>query len=136
MIDIQTETEATPMKYFLAPSGELFAFEEDGSQDSFISPAFVPLSGEEVSAIRAQQEAAQAPTLEQSLELATAKHDELLSLAGLRIAPLQDVVDLGEASADEVAALRQWKQYRVAVNRVTTQVGFPVSIEWPEPPAQ
>ncbi len=37
------------MKYFRNPtSREVFAYEEDGSQDDFIDPSLVPMSGEEV----------------------------------------------------------------------------------------
>lgn len=122
------------MKYYVSKDGELFAYEEDGSQDAFIRADLTPINDEELAAIRKQQEADAAPTAEQLKEVAVAKRDELLTLAGIRIAPLQDAVDLDEATADEVSSLKQWKQFRVAVNRVTAQEGFPLSIEWPTLP--
>ncbi|WP_316044504.1 tail fiber assembly protein [Serratia liquefaciens] len=36
------------------------------------------------------------------------------------VAPLQDAVDLGEATEDEQFQLTAWKKYRVLLNRVDT----------------
>jgi len=49
--------------------------------------------------------------------------DDLLRTAATRIAPLQDVVDLGDATDSDVARLKRWKQYRVALNRIEQQDG-------------
>lgn len=65
---------------------------------------------------------------------ATMKRDRLLSEAALRIAPLQDAVDLGSATAAEVQQLRVWKTYRVDLNRLEQQAGFPREITWPADP--
>ncbi|QBP75413.1 hypothetical protein E2K99_10500 [Herbaspirillum huttiense] len=62
----------------------------------------------------------------------SAMRDQLLQKAGLRIAPLQDAVDLGDATAEEQAKLVAWKQYRVAVNRLDITVNQPA---WPALPA-
>ncbi|EAQ5741249.1 tail fiber assembly protein [Salmonella enterica subsp. enterica serovar Adjame] len=53
----------------------------------------------------------------------------LLQMATEKIAPLQDAVDLGEATDDEKARLLAWKKYRVQVNRVDT-----VNPVWPDVP--
>lgn len=74
------------------------------------------------------------PTNEELAAMARRKGDELLSIATLRIAPLQDSVDLDEAAATELASLKAWKQYRVAVNRVPEQQGYPGTIDWPRQP--
>lgn len=124
------------MKYFLSETGEVFAFEDDGSQDAFISSALVPLSDEELAAIREKQAQDQAPSHEDIAKLVGAKRDELLSVAALRIAPLQYAVDLDEATPAETSSLKQWKQYSLAVNRVTRQEGYPETVEWPEQPSQ
>lgn len=58
----------------------------------------------------------------------------LLSLASSKISPLQDAVDLGIATDIETASLAAWKTYRVAVNRVPTQSGYPTTIDWPPMP--
>ncbi|EDS5957868.1 tail fiber assembly protein [Salmonella enterica subsp. enterica] len=53
----------------------------------------------------------------------------LLQIASEKIAPLQDAVDLDEATNKEKASLLAWKKYRVQVNRVDTS-----SPDWPEKP--
>lgn len=58
--------------------------------------------------------------------------DALLSAAAVRIAPLQDAVDLATATDGEKATLAAWKQYRVSVMR--TDLGARVP-GWPEVPA-
>lgn len=63
-----------------------------------------------------------------------ADRDGRLALATLRIAPLQDAVDLDDATAAEKALLKTWKQYRVALSRIEQQAGFPLAVEWPEAP--
>lgn len=62
----------------------------------------------------------------------TSTRDYLLGNAALMISPLQDAVDLDDATATEVAMLKKWKQYRVAVNRVDLTVESPA---WPTPPS-
>ncbi|WP_337158135.1 tail fiber assembly protein [Pseudomonas putida] len=120
------------MKYLKDPTtGEVFAFEADGSQDDFIPIGLIALTEAEVEAHLAP------PVLspEQLAEIALNERDALLAQAAIRIAPLQDAVDLGEASAAEEQALIAWKRYRVAVNRIDQQAGFPGQIDWPVPPA-
>ncbi|MDU9022181.1 tail fiber assembly protein [Pseudomonas corrugata] len=75
------------------------------------------------------------PDIPQLTAEALVRRDELLGLAALRIAPLQGAVDLDQATSEEVGALTAWKQYQVDVNRVTSQVGFPSSIDWPVQPS-
>lgn len=60
--------------------------------------------------------------------------DAQLRLAALRIAPLQDAVDLGLATDAEAAQLLAWKGYRVELSRITEQEGYPSAVAWPEPP--
>ncbi|SDR97161.1 virus tail fibre assembly protein, lambda gpK [Pseudomonas asplenii] len=74
------------------------------------------------------------PTREELIEQANTKRDSLLVTAANRMGPLQDAVDLDEATSDEVSLLKAWKQYRVALNRVAQQAGFPIDVVWPELP--
>lgn len=76
------------------------------------------------------------PTSAELESAAFAKRDGFLFTAGLRIAPLQDAVDLGVATEADAANLMLWKQYRVDVNRVGDQPTFPKTINWPAPPAE
>jgi len=74
------------------------------------------------------------PTDAQLAAAAIGKRDRLLTDATLAMAPLQDAVELDAATRTEIALLKQWKQYRVAVNRVPDQDGWPREIVWPEKP--
>lgn len=67
-----------------------------------------------------------------AIEVAQLERDRLLTLATLRIAPLQDAADLDDASATDEALLKQWKQYRVAVNRVDLTAE---PVVWPNQPS-
>lgn len=51
-----------------------------------------------------------------------------------RISPLQDAVDLEEATEDELALYTALKKYRVLLNRVITQEGYPLNVDWPVEP--
>ncbi|WP_246882698.1 tail fiber assembly protein [Pseudomonas sp. MWU349] len=125
------------MKYYIErTSGTVFAYESDGSQDEFIKEGLERLTDSEFAKIRQAQEAALIPTPEQVLLDVNAQRDRLLAFAGLRIAPLQDAVDLDEVTAAELASLKAWKQYRVAVNRVPEQQGYPGSVDWPRQPGE
>ena len=66
---------------------------------------------------------------------ATAERDRLMAYATTQIAPLQDAVDMEEATPAEVAALTAWKKYRLAVSRTSTSAGWPGAVEWPPLPA-
>ena len=57
------------------------------------------------------------------------------AVADSAIAPLQDAVDIDDATAAEVLSLKAWKKYRVALNRLPEQPGYPTDIDWPAPPA-
>ncbi|WP_431274233.1 tail fiber assembly protein [Variovorax ureilyticus] len=62
------------------------------------------------------------------------QRDALLAEATLRIAPLEDAVELAMATEEETASLKSWKQYRMALNRIEQQEGFPSSVVWPIKP--
>lgn len=69
------------------------------------------------------------PTKERYIEMAETRRTSLLSSAALKLAPLQDAVDLGEATDEEAAALNAWKKYRVMLMRVDAS-----NPQWPTPP--
>lgn len=83
--------------------------------------------------ITAEMKAAQAAA--QHLAQVQAENARLRKLADDAIAPLQDAVDLDEATVAETAALKEWKRFRVALNRLPDQEGYPTEIDWPAPPA-
>ncbi|MCX8566968.1 MAG: virus tail fiber assembly protein, lambda gpK [Glomeribacter sp. 1016415] len=57
-----------------------------------------------------------------------------LSQAALKVAPLQDAVDLNIATDDEKQLLKEWKLYRVALNRIEQHANLSAEIDWPKPP--
>ncbi|HKS12933.1 MAG TPA: tail fiber assembly protein, partial [Pseudomonas sp.] len=57
------------------------------------------------------------------------------SAADYAITPLQDAVDIDDATEEEEAQLKLWKKYRVALNRIPSQAAYPTAIDWPAPPA-
>jgi len=75
------------------------------------------------------------PEAEESVRLRVlAERDARMAQAAIRVAPLQDAVDVeGSASGDELL-LNSWKRYRIALNRIEQIPGFPHSFVWPEPP--
>lgn len=62
--------------------------------------------------------------------------DGLLITASNRMGPLKDAVDIGRATDEDVTLLAQWKGYRVDLNRIEQQEGFPTEILWPLSPDQ
>ncbi|MGS7252407.1 tail fiber assembly protein [Pseudomonas anuradhapurensis] len=72
---------------------------------------------------------------EQLLAVVTADLAQRRAASDAIIIPLQDAVDIDEATTDEEARLKLWKQYRVALSRVPEQEGYPNRIDWPAPPA-
>ncbi|MBU9852778.1 tail fiber assembly protein [Rahnella aceris] len=71
-------------------------------------------------------------TASELMEQATATREELQAEAALQIAPLQDAVDIDEATDKERANLTAWKKYRVALNRLDLSAA--PDINWPEAP--
>ena len=61
-----------------------------------------------------------------------AMKSSLIALATEAIAPLQDAVELDDANNQETASLKEWKQYRVAVNRIDANTSE--DILWPAMP--
>ena len=74
------------------------------------------------------------PTDDQLRQAALGPRSMLMAQAATAIAPLQDAVDLGIATAAESAKLVEWKRYRVLLLRVDEQKGFPKKVDWPTQP--
>jgi hypothetical protein len=82
--------------------------------------------------ITAQMKAEQAAAA--LLTQVQAETARLRSIADVAIAPLQDAVDIDEATAEEEAKLKLWKKFRIALNRLPEQPGYPADITWPVMP--
>lgn len=72
-------------------------------------------------------------TPEQLLAAAKGRVSLLLAKAAEAITPLQDAVDVADATDAELASLKAWKQFRVALNRLDLSTA--PDIAWPEEPA-
>jgi len=74
------------------------------------------------------------PTLEQVLASARAERDRLVAYATLKINPLQDAVDIDEATGEDLILLMGWKKYRSDLGKAEGRPGWPASTQWPSPP--
>jgi len=72
-------------------------------------------------------------TPEEYIALAETKRADLYAASNAAIAPLQDAVDIGDVTEEEMASLKDWKKYRVALNRLDLSVA--PDIDWPQLPA-
>lgn len=72
-------------------------------------------------------------TSEEYVAQAEAKRSGLYAVANAVISPLQDAVDIGDATEEELALLKVWKTYRVSLNRLDLSTA--PDITWPEIPA-
>lgn len=70
--------------------------------------------------------------LAQLVAIAELQRNALFTKAAESMAPLQDAVDIDEATDKELATLSTWKKYRVALNRLDLSVA--PDITWPEMP--
>ncbi|MDU7135105.1 MAG: tail fiber assembly protein [Enterobacteriaceae bacterium] len=72
---------------------------------------------------------APSPTHEVSVDAAEYTKKSLRAVADSEITVLQDSVDLGLATDDELLKLVAWKKYRILLNSIDT--AFAPDIEWP-----
>lgn len=71
-------------------------------------------------------------TPEQLQQQAKVQQSALMNAATDAIAPLQDAVDLDEATEEELLLLKEWKKYRVTLNRL--DLSSAPEINWPAMP--
>ncbi|CNH65412.1 tail fiber assembly protein p37 [Yersinia intermedia] len=76
---------------------------------------------------------APSPSKEELKSQLISKVDALMAVATSRIGPLQDAVDLDDATNDEIVLLKKWRQYRVALNRI--DASNMIDIVLPLPPS-
>ncbi|EOJ5366741.1 tail fiber assembly protein, partial [Escherichia coli] len=94
------------MKYFIDNENNIFAYEDDGSQDNLIGDK-TEISEDEVNAILNP-----APSKEQIMATNEYIKSQFRATADTEIAWRQDAVDAGIATEEETAALTEWKKYR------------------------
>ena len=70
--------------------------------------------------------------MQPAAEVAEQRKSVLLSQAAAAIAPLQDAVDVDDATDSELSRLKAWKKFRVALNRL--DLAAAPDIDWPVVP--
>jgi len=118
------------MRYFYrGPDSQVYEFESDDDARTYGPDGLVRMNKSEV------ENHINPPPVAPTAEDVIAERDRLLAIASILISPFQDAVDIGDASDDESKMLIEWKKYRIALNRISTQPGFPESIDWPVHPS-
>ncbi|ETS33465.1 phage tail protein [Photorhabdus temperata] len=72
------------------------------------------------------------PTKEELISIAEIQRKQFISLANKKITPLADAVELDIATDEEILSLKEWKKYRVMLNRVDTSKT--PEVDWPITP--
>ncbi|NHB93203.1 tail fiber assembly protein [Photorhabdus cinerea] len=72
------------------------------------------------------------PTKEELISIAEIQRKQFISLANKEIMPLADAVELDIATDEETLLFKEWKKYRVMLNRVDTSKA--PEIDWPIQP--
>ncbi|PQQ25730.1 tail fiber assembly protein [Photorhabdus hindustanensis] len=72
------------------------------------------------------------PTKEELIFIAESQKTQFISLANEKITPLFDAKELDIATDEEMLLLKEWKKYRVMLNRVDTSNA--PEIDWPIKP--
>ncbi len=122
------------MHNFKDPSGNVHCLSDADIENGGLD--LLPAGCVEISQADADAIATPPLTQNEQIALTSATRDSFLALAQIRISPLQDAVDLDEATADEAARLTAWKQYRVKLNRIALQPNYPGNIAWPDSPEE
>lgn len=118
------------MQHYKDSGDNLYAFNADENPKDWTRVRLIKITDSEAEKIREKK---QTPTREEAIASAEIQKFRLLSEASEAIAPLQDAVDLDMATPGEESALKEWKKYRVMLNRVDTSLGADTA--WPTPPA-
>jgi len=112
--------EIIGFKYFKDASGEVYAYEADGSQDAYIPAGLMPMTPDEITAHLNPPITAEQIRAERGRRLA--------GIDRLVANPLR-WAEFTEAQKTAFAA------YRQALLDVPQQPGFPEDVSWPEMPA-
>ncbi|MFY1031822.1 tail fiber assembly protein [Pseudomonas asiatica] len=111
----------------------LVSVAKDGEPADLLHSITLHVSVEDLPAVELPEVPAPEPV--DPLVVVQAEIARLRAIADAAVTPLQDAVDLDEATDAEAALLKEWKRYRVALNRLPEQEGYPAEISWPAPPA-
>lgn len=113
------------MKYYKNTDNQVYAYNADGSQDEFILPNLVAISEEEAVLLTS-------PTVDEICNQNESIRNSLITEANEKITILQDIIELDMQESNEEEQLKQWKKYRVQLNRIDIKQAE--KIQWPEKP--
>jgi len=75
------------------------------------------------------------PTDAELLVATQERIQQQLATANAEVTKYQDRVDVDDATDADRTQLKAWKTYRVALNKLDQQKGWPAALTWPVPPA-
>lgn len=115
------------MKYFREKeTGDVYAYESNGSQDDSIKPGLAPMTDDQVSEYLNPRS-----TADQIAKKNTDTQSELTNSASAAMTPLLLSLQLGDASDDEVESAKEWRAYYQALKSIDLTKESP---EWPSKP--
>lgn len=117
------------MKHYVDTTGQLFAFESDGSQDFLITPSMTAVSDSQADAIRRPQ-----PTPEQKAQSLRLERDQLLLSTDWLVNRHREQQDAGTGTTLTEDQFQELLRWRSALRRLPSTEGFP-HIELPIAPA-
>lgn len=124
------------MKYYIDPeTGELFAFELDGSQDEFIGEKLKLLDAKGLAKVRAAQAEAAAPTPQELESRERALRDQTLLLTDSLVARHRDEVEAERSTTLSAEQYRQLQGYRQDLRDWPESEHFPAIDYRPPPPS-
>lgn len=116
------------MHYYKDENNGVWGYDEDQVAAGIVRDGLIEITEAEADELRSPPP----PTKEQLIEHAESKKHILMSDATMAINPLQDAVDFDMATDSEIKSLKEWKKYRIMLNRVDPSLA--PDIEWPVKP--
>ncbi|MDM2843242.1 tail fiber assembly protein [Citrobacter sp. Cpo090] len=105
----------TTMKYYKDKDDNVYAYDDDGSQDKFIKKGLELISIEEAISLVNPP-----PTKEQQVFIAEQQKQILIREASYVIEPLVDAKVGGYISDTDIQKLDSWQRYRYSLTKVDT----------------
>lgn len=116
------------MHYYKDENNGVWGYDEDQVADGIVRDGLIEITEEEADELLAPPP----PTKEQIIYQAEIKKQKLMAEATVMIDPLQDAVDFDMATDNEIKSLKEWKKYRIMLNRIEPSLA--PDIEWPAKP--
>ncbi|QDH85512.1 tail fiber assembly [Proteus phage vB_PmiP_RS51pmB] len=116
------------MHYYKDENNGVWGYDEDQVAAGIVRDGLIEITEKEADKLLAPPP----PTKEQLVENAESKKQRLMAEATVMIDTLQGAIDFEMATDEEVKSLKEWKKYRIMLNRVDASKA--PDIEWPVKP--